>query len=212
VERLHPITGEEEVSVDVKVARVVLADLGAESLHDLGSVEVLADPVKLIVAKTVAAALLGDVVRVAASLLVRTNHGVVAVDGGRNTRPDAFAVVTALNQAQAAGQGIVHSLALLRVKDSRRTTLTASHGTVLGVLGQTIGKTVTNEDGLKVDVALLVREDLGGEDWDVVASVRLARDVERLSGVLGELLEEESQESVDVLAGSNSVGDRAATV
>lgn len=212
MEGLHPITGEEEVSVDVKVAGVVLADLGAESLHDLGSVEVLADPVKLIVAKTVAAALLGNVVRVAASLLVRTNHGIVTVDGGGNTRPDALAVVTALNQAQATGQGVVHSLALLGIKDSRRATLAASHGTVLRVLSQTIGETVTNKDGLKVDVALLVREDLGGKDWDVVTGVRLAGDVERLSGVLGELLEEEGQESVDVLAGSNSVGDRAATV
>jgi len=85
VEGLHPVTGEEEVSVNVEVARVVLADLGTESLHDLRSVEVLADPVELIVAQAVAAALLGDVVRVAASLLVRTDHGVVAVDGGRNT-------------------------------------------------------------------------------------------------------------------------------
>lgn len=207
MEGLHPVASEEEVSVDVKVARVVLADLGTESLHDLRSVEVLADPVELIVAEAVAAALLCDVVRVAASLLVRTDHGVVAVDGGRNTRPDALTVVAALDQAQATRQSIVHGLALLRVKDSRRTTFATSHGAVLGVLGEAIGKTVTNENGLKVDVALLVRENLRGEDGDVVASVGFTRDVERLSSVLGELLEEEGQEGVYVLAGSDSVGD-----
>jgi len=212
VEGLHPVASEEEVPVDVKVARVVLADLGAESLHDLGSVEVLADPVELIVAETIAAALLCDVVRVAASLLIRTDHGVVAVDGGRNTRPDALAVVAALNQAQATRQGVVHSLALLRVKDSRGTTLATSHGAVLGVLGQTVGKTVTDENGLEVDVALLVRKNLRSEDGDVVASVGFTRDVERLGSVLGELLEEESQEGVDVLASSDGVGDGAATV
>lgn len=57
-----------------------------------------------------------------------------------------------------------------------------------------------------------MRKDLGGEDGNVVTSVGLARDVERLASVLGELLEEEGQQSVDVLAGSDSVGDRAATV
>ena len=207
MEGLHPVASEEEVSVDVKVARVVLANLSTESLHNLRSVEVFADPVELIVAEAVAAALLCDVVRVAASLLVRTDHGVIAVDGGRYTRPDALTVIAALNQAQATGQSVVHGLALLRVKDSWRTTLATSHGAVLGVLGQTIGKTVTNENGLKVDVALLVRENLRGKDGDVVASVGFTRNVERLGCVLGELLEEEGQEGVDILAGSDSVGD-----
>jgi len=45
VERLHPITLEEEVAVDVKVAAVVFADLGTESFHDILTVEVLAYPV-----------------------------------------------------------------------------------------------------------------------------------------------------------------------
>ena len=212
MEGLHPVTGEEEVSVNVKVAGIVLADLSAESLHDLGLVEVLANPVELVVAEAVTTALLGDVVRVATGLLVRTDHGVVTVDGGRDTRPNALAVVAALDQAQATGQGIVHGLALLSVENGGRATLATSHRTVLRVLGKAIGKTVADENGLKVNVTLLVRKDLGGEDGNVVTSVGLARDVERLASVLGELLEEEGQQSVDVLAGSDSVGDRAATV
>jgi len=61
------------------------------------------------------------------------------------------------------------------------------------VLGQAIGETVANEDGLEVDVPLLVREDLGGEDRNVVASVRFTGDVEVLMRVLWELLEEEGE-------------------
>jgi hypothetical protein len=45
-----------------------------------------------------------------------------------------------------------------------------------------------------------------------VASVGLASNVEVLLAVLRELLEEQCQESVDVLASSNSVADRGATV
>jgi hypothetical protein len=45
-----------------------------------------------------------------------------------------------------------------------------------------------------------------------MTGVRLASNVEVLLAVLRELLEEQSQESVDVLASSNSVADRGATV
>jgi len=57
-----------------------------------------------------------------------------------------------------------------------------------------------------------VRQDLGGKDGDVVAGVRLASDVEVLLRVLGERVEEEGQEGVDVLAGGNSVADGRARV
>ncbi len=45
-----------------------------------------------------------------------------------------------------------------------------------------------------------------------MAGIRLASDVEVLLGVLGELVEEEGQEGVDVLAGGNRVADGRAGV
>ena len=193
MEGLHPVTLEQEVAVNVEVARLVAGDLGTDSLHDLLLVEVALNPLKLVVAERVAAAWLADVVDVLASALVRTNHGVVAVDGSGNTGPDRLRVVAVLNEAGAAGVGVVHSLALRLVKNGRPATLTAGHGTVVLVLSKTISQTVTDENGLKVDVALLVGKDLGGKDRDVVTSIRLARDVEALVRVLGELLEEEGE-------------------
>lgn len=51
VERLHPVTLEEEVSVDVKVAAVICADLNTELSLDVLLVEELADPAKSRVAE-----------------------------------------------------------------------------------------------------------------------------------------------------------------
>lgn len=45
-----------------------------------------------------------------------------------------------------------------------------------------------------------------------MATVGLASNVEVLLGIFGELMEEESEESVDVLASSNGVADRATSV
>jgi hypothetical protein len=57
-----------------------------------------------------------------------------------------------------------------------------------------------------------VGENLGSEDWDVVAGIRLARNVEILGGILGELLEEEGEQGIDILAGGDGVADGASTV
>jgi hypothetical protein len=57
-----------------------------------------------------------------------------------------------------------------------------------------------------------VRQDLRGKDRDIVASVGLASDVEVLLGIFRELLEEQGQQSIDVLASSNSVANTAAAV
>jgi len=50
------------------------------------------------------------------------------------------------------------------------------------------------------------------KDWNVVTGVGFTGDVERLLGVLGELLEEQCQKSIDILACSDSVADSASTV
>jgi hypothetical protein len=196
VEGLHPVALEEEVAVDVHVARVVLADLGTESLHDVGAVQVLLDPLKLVVAEITARALGADVVRILASALVRADHGVVAVDASRHAGPDALAVVARLDELLAARKRVVHSLALLLVEDSGPATVTAGHWAVVLVLSKAVGETVADEDRLEVDVALLVRQNLGREDGNVVTGVALAGNVEVLLGVLGELLEEEGEEGV----------------
>jgi hypothetical protein len=91
-------------------------------------------------------------------------------------------------------------------------TLTTGHGTVVSVLGKAVSETVTNEHTLEVDVALLMLQDLVGKDRDVVASIRLSSNVEILLSILRELLEEEGEEGIDVLAGSNSVAHTSTAV
>jgi len=80
------------------------------------------------------------------------------------------------------------------------------------VLCKGIGQSVTDKNRLEVDVALLVRQDLRGEDGDIMTSVRFTRNVEILFGVLGELFEKQSEESVDILASGNGVADGSTTV
>ena len=213
VVRLEPVTGEEEVTVNVEVARVVAVNLSTDSVADALLTEILADVAHTLVAEVaLILALAANVIDVLAGALVRSEHGVVTVDGGRNANPGALAVVARLNHALAAAQSVVHGLAGALVENSGVTTVTTSHGTVVLVLGQAIGETIANENRLEVDVALLVSENLGSHDGDVVTSVGLASNVEVLLSVLGELLEEQGQESVDILASSNGVADGGATV
>lgn len=213
VEGLEPVASEEEVAVDVKVAAVVAVDLGAEGLLDGILVQVVGDPAKSRVTQVAAVlALATDVVDVLSGALVRADEGVVAVDAGGDARPDAARIVAVIDQALAAGKSIVHGLALALVENSRVATLSASHGAVVFVLGQAVSETVANQDTLQVNVAVLVRENLRGEDGDVVAGIGLASNVEVLLGVLGEFVEEEGEQGVDILASSDRVGDGRARV
>lgn len=210
---LHPVTVEEEVAVDVKVARVVAVDLSTNSLDDFGLVQVVADVAHSRVAKVRAIlALTTDIVDVLPSALVRGKEGVVTVDGGRDTNPSALGTVARLNHRLAARKSVVHGLAGALVQDSWVTAVTAGHGTVVLVLGVSVGETVANENGLQVDVALLVRQDLRSEDGDIVTSIRFTGNVEVLLGILGELFEEEGKQGIDVLASSDRVADSRVTV
>jgi hypothetical protein len=171
VERKHPVTVEQEVAVDVKVARLVGRNLSTEGLDDFGLVQVVRDPAELRVAQVVGVlARTTDVVNVDAGALVGTDHGVVTVDGGRDTGPNRLAVVAALDQVGTPGQRLVHGLALRLAEDGGVSTLTASHGAVVLVLGETVSQTVTNGNGLQVDVAVLVGENLRGELRNVVTA------------------------------------------
>lgn len=51
MEGLHPVTRKQEASVDIEITTVVAVNFGAQGLQYLRLVEVLGDPVKLLVAK-----------------------------------------------------------------------------------------------------------------------------------------------------------------
>lgn len=213
VHGLHPVTLEEELHIDVGVAALVGVDFDAEGALDSRVVEVVGDVLGGSVAEVLGVlALLADVVDVHACLLVRANELTVAVDGGRDTGPSTVSVVARLDEGLAAGQGIVHGLALLSVEDSGVATLAAGHGAVVGVLGEAVSQTVADNSALEVDVAVLVGENLSRKGRDIVSAVRLASNVKVALGVLGVLVEEEGEQGVDVLAGSNGVVDAGATV
>jgi len=85
MEWLHPVTLEQEVPVDIEVARIVAADFGTESIHDILLVQVLADIAEGRIAKVaLILALSTDIINVLASFLVWANHGIIAVDTGRD--------------------------------------------------------------------------------------------------------------------------------
>ena len=213
MEGLHPVPLEQEVPIDVAIAALVAADFDAQRLLDFVLVQVIADPLELRIAQTAGILALGpDVVDVLARALVRPDHRVVAVDRRRHARPHALGLVAVLDQARAARVRVLHRLALARVQHGRPSALAARHRLVVRVLCQAVGQAVADQHRLEIDVGLLVREDLGGENGDVVAGVRLARDVEVLLGVLRELLEEESEQGVDVLAGCQRGADGASAV
>jgi hypothetical protein len=171
VEGLHPITLHEEIAVDVEVARVVGRDLGANGLHDLRLVKVRRDPVNFVIAKGVAATGTADVIYVLAGALVGTDHSIVTVNGGGDTAPDGLRGVAILDETSALGISVLHRLARALVQDSGPTSLSASHRLVIFVLGQAIGETVSDKDGLEVDVTLLVGENLRSKHGNVVTSI-----------------------------------------
>jgi hypothetical protein len=212
VVRLHPVTSEHEVAVDVHVAAVVRANLGSDGLHNLGPVKVFSDPAKSSVAKIAIFARTTNVVDIATGALVGTNHVVVAVHGGGHAEESTAGFLATRDETLATLEGVVHGLALALAENSLVATLTAGHGAVVLVLSVGVSQTVTNENGLKVDVAVLVGQDFGSKDRNVVTSVRFTRDVEVLLGVLGKLVEEEGEQGVNVLAGSNGVANAATRV
>jgi hypothetical protein len=215
VEWLGPIAIEQERTVYIGIAAIVRLNLGTHSLHDRRLVEVFRDPLGLGIAQVrLVLALLTNIVNVVPRLLEGAKHGVVTVDGARNTVPGALRVVAALNERLASGEGIVHGLAraLVQNRSVFAAVIATSHGTIVSILRLWVRQAVSDGNTLEVDVAVLVRQDLGCENGDVVAGIRLTRDVEGLLGVLWEVVEEESQKGVDILARSDGVGDRSSAV
>jgi hypothetical protein len=205
VEWQHPVSIEEEVAIDVKVARLIRRNLGPERRYNILLVEILRDPAHFRVAKVVRIFTLpANVIDIQSGALIRADHSIVAVDGCRDTRPHRLGGIAVLDHTGTTRVGIVHILALRVAQGRWVPTFTTSHGAVVLVLGETIGKTVANENRLKVDVALLMRENLGGELRNIVSSIRFTSDMEVLLSIFREFIKEHGQERINVL--SRSVG------
>lgn len=171
VEWKHPIAIHEETSVDVEVARLIRGCLSTNGAHDRFLVEILLYPVKLIVAETVSTAILADIVDVLPGSLVWTNHDVVTVDRCWYTDPAGAAVVTRFDQTGAAWVGAIHRLTFALSENRWITSFTTTHWAIVVILGETISQTVSNQQRLQIDVAVLVTENLGSKLWNVVTSI-----------------------------------------
>jgi hypothetical protein len=125
---------EQEVSVDIKVARVIAADFDSKFFLDVLSIEIAANPVKFGIAQVAVLALLANIVDILTRSLEWTYHSIVAVDTCRNTRPDTLAIVAILDKALAARKGIVHGLAFTLTKNSWISTIAAGHGPIVFIL------------------------------------------------------------------------------
>ena len=94
---LHPVALEQEVSVDIKVARVISADIDTKFFLNILPIKILADPVEFSIAQVAIFALLADIIDVLTGTLEWTNHSIVAVDTCGDTRPDTLAIVAILD-------------------------------------------------------------------------------------------------------------------
>jgi hypothetical protein len=74
-------------------------------------------------------------------------------------------------------------------------------------LGETISESITDQDGLEVDVTVLVGQDLRGKDGNVMSGIRFTGNMEILCGIFGELLEEQGKKCVDVFTGRDGVAN-----
>jgi hypothetical protein len=157
MERQHPVAGEQEISVNIEVAAVIFADFGTKLRHDSLLIQILADPAKSGIAQVARVLTFSaHIIDIVPGLLIRTNQCIIAVDAGRDARPNALRVVAVLNELLAAWQGVIHGLAFALIKYAGPCAVTASLRPVVCVLRVTIGETVTNQNRLYVDIPLLV--------------------------------------------------------
>lgn len=124
-------------------------------------VEVIGNPAKCRVAQIAGIlALTTDIVDILASLLIRTDHGIVAVDSGWDTRPNTLTVIAVLDQALATGKGVIHSLALRLIKNSWPWSVTTRLWLIVLVLGEWVRQAVTDQNGLDYPDLLAAVQDL----------------------------------------------------
>lgn len=147
MEWLHPVALEQEVAIDIEVAALVAVDLNSQSVLYPFLVQVLADVAEHGVAKiTGIFTFTAHIIDVLPGTLERADHSVIAVNRSGDTGPDTLTLVAALDQGLAAGEGIVHGLALALVEDGWPSSITACHGSVIFILSVAVGETIPNED------------------------------------------------------------------
>lgn len=135
MKRLHPVTRQQEIAIDIEIATIIPIRLRSQRFNYFRLVQVLCDPVKLLVAKASAiSALDANIVGVLSSALVGTYDGVVAVDACGDAGPDAARVVTTFDKGFAARQSVVHALAFAFREHARPAAVAAGHGAVVVVL------------------------------------------------------------------------------
>ncbi len=157
MERLHPVAGEQEIPVYIEIAAIVAVHFGAKTLQDFRLVHPFGDPPDLFVAeRSTVTALDADIVRILSASLVRPDYCIVTVNGSRNTRPDTFAAITALNEREATGKCIIHALAFTFIEDSWPPTVTTCHRPVVLVLSKAVNKAVPDHYRFQVYVVFLM--------------------------------------------------------
>lgn len=139
MERLHPITRAQEVAVDIEIAAIVAIGFCTQRFDDVRLVQVLCDPVELLVAQTSpVSALDTNVIRVLARALVRAYDGVVAIDRSSHAGKDIARDIAAFNEISASRDGVVHRTAFAFVEHGGPAAFAAGHGAVIIVLRQRV--------------------------------------------------------------------------
>lgn len=135
MKRLHPIPRKQEISINVKIATIISIRLRSQRLNHFRLVQVLSDPVELLVAQAASiGAFDADIVGVLARALIGADDGVVAVDACGDAGPDAAGAVAAIDEGFAAREGVIHALAFAFAKDGGVAAIAAGHGAVVVVL------------------------------------------------------------------------------
>lgn len=169
-------------------------------------VEVLGDPAQDRVAEVFRVfAATTDIVDALTSPGIWTDESVLTEFGTLNTSSNICRlVIAALDFFLALWNGGLHSFASRLIQDSTVPALSTGHGRIRCELGVRVGHAVSNKDRLELDIGPLF-QDVCCKYWNVVTSVRFSCDMEVLEGILRKLLEEQGQESKDILRGRHLI-------
>lgn len=139
-----------ELEVDLHVAALIFLGLCANLLLDFFAVQVLLNAAQNLIAQVATLALLANIVRVHACVLIRHNLIAVTFHGSRQAHEDVLGVIAVLDEVRTRRVGGFHLVTLRAVEDGAIAIVTGHLGIVL-VLNQRIGQTVTNQQTLEVD-------------------------------------------------------------
>eukprot|EP01136_Pigoraptor_vietnamica_P028794 Opistho-1_new@86650 len=173
---LHPVGLEHGVHDHVALGPLVPRH--AEGLDDVVARKELLGRAE-VVAKPAIRAVEADVVLVHASVKRRLKKACVARELGEVAREGAL--LAALDELDAAGDGLHHRVVLV-LRDERAHVVVERHLGIEGVLHLGVRQAVADANALEVQVearpVLVVQVDARRDSGDIVAAIRLAKDVE----------------------------------